>query len=180
MSFLPAWQAVSSLSFSGRRWFTENSLLSPITLYRCFPLELKVSISHTCWQQPQLLYKGKWQTQTAKMCLKERKPFHFLLLGEWGLRKSQENISIHYLSSEHNSQWFTGRASLGAQGHVLRMIKYTQLEVTRQTKALTIFRLQDGLLVVCPPHPTQSIMLLIILLDHQLPIKICFSSIRTY
>lgn len=35
---------------------------------------------------------------------------------------------------------------LSAQGHVLKMIKYTQLEVMKQTKALTIFRQQESLM----------------------------------
>lgn len=35
---------------------------------------------------------------------------------------------------------------LCAQGHVLKMIKYTQLEVMKQTKALTIFRQQESLM----------------------------------
>lgn len=35
---------------------------------------------------------------------------------------------------------------LSAQGHVLKMIKYTQPEVMKQTKALTIFRQQENLM----------------------------------
>lgn len=35
---------------------------------------------------------------------------------------------------------------LSAQGHVLKMIKYTQLEVMKQTKALTIFRQRESLM----------------------------------
>lgn len=35
---------------------------------------------------------------------------------------------------------------LSAQGHVLKMIKYTRPEVMKQTKALTIFRQQENLM----------------------------------
>lgn len=86
-------------------------------------------------------------TQIAKRCLKEGRSAQFLPSGSMNLKVSPESISIQYHSSEHNSQWFPGRAKLRAQGHVLKMIKDTQLEVRKQTKALTIFRQRESLIV---------------------------------
>lgn len=86
----------------------------------------------------------------------------------------EHSYSIPHFS-EHDSQRCPGRAMLSAQGHVINTIKYTQLEVMKQTKALTIFRQQESWF-----FSLKSIMLLITLLDHQLSIRTYSSSITTY
>lgn len=127
-------------SFSNKRQFTEYTLLKPVSLLRCFPLEAKLSISHTCWQQ-----QKKNDTQAAKICFNEGMSAQFLPLEKRRLKVSQESISIQYLTLLNTIL----SASLEGPRLVLRAtfskwLSTLSLKSWNTQRLLTIFRQQES------------------------------------